>query len=155
MINKLQGGFPTVVGPDAVTPNNTQGGIHFDLTVDVFDPLVVHEYLNGTGHMGGALVTSFNDSSRSDLRLYQSDNNATMMELAKQGDGFLETCRDVFQRMIEVVPKDVTLSPVIAPMIIKPINASLDFDSDGNTVFTGYIRVSTLLVVVLNPVYQT
>jgi hypothetical protein len=30
------GEFRTVVGPSAVTPNNTAGGIHFDDTVDVF-----------------------------------------------------------------------------------------------------------------------
>lgn len=33
-------GFPNIVGVDAVTPNNTQGGIHFDNTVDAFDSSV-------------------------------------------------------------------------------------------------------------------
>jgi hypothetical protein len=140
----LQAGFPTVVGPDAVTPNNTGGGISFDSTVDVFDPLVVHEYLNGTGNQGGALVTSFNVSSRSDLRLYESDNNATMIALANQGEGFLDTCVTLLERMINTVPKDVTLSDVITPIDVKPINATLDFDTAGNLIFSGYIRVSSL-----------
>jgi hypothetical protein len=135
----LQAGFPTVVGPDAVTPNNTGGGISFDSTVDVFDPLVVHEYLNGTGNQGGALVTSFNVSSRSDLRLY-----ATMIALANQGEGFLDTCVTLLERMINTVPKDVTLSDVITPIDVKPINATLDFDTAGNLIFSGYIRVSSL-----------
>jgi hypothetical protein len=125
-----------------VTPNNTAGGIHFDLTVDVFDPLVVHEYLNGTGSQGGPLVTSFNVSSRSDLRLYESDNNATMIKLANQGAGFLNTCSGLLQRMIEVVPSSVTLSEIISPQQVKPINATLDFDASGNLIFKGYIRVS-------------
>jgi hypothetical protein len=138
----LKGGFPTVVGPEAVDPvSNTGGGIHFDSTADVFDTLVLNEYLNGTGNQGGPLVTSFNITSRSDLRLYESDNNATMIELATQGQGFLNTCSTLLQRMIETVPKGVVLSDVIKPMALKPINSTLDFDSAGNLIFTGYIRV--------------
>lgn len=125
-----------------MTANNTAGGIHFDSTVDVFDPLVVHEYLNGTGNQGGPLVTSFNVSSRSDLRLYESDNNATMIKLANQGAGFLNTCSGLLQRMIEVVPSKVKLSEIISPLQVKPINATLDFDASGNLIFKGYIRVS-------------
>ena len=125
-----------------MTANNTAGGIHFDSTVDVFDPLVVHEYLNGTGNQGGPLVTSFNVSSRSDLRLYESDNNATMIKLANQGAGFLNTCSGLLQRMIEVVPSNVKLSEIISPLQVKPINATLDFDASGNLIFKGYIRVS-------------
>ena len=125
-----------------MNPTNTAGGIHFDLTVDVFDPLVVHEYLNGTGNQGGPLVTSFNVSSRSDLRLYESDSNATMIELANQGTGFLNTCNELLQRMIEVVPSNVELSDIISPMQVKPLNATLDFDMSGSLIFKGYIRAS-------------
>ena len=126
-----------------MTPNNTFGGAHFDDTVDVFDNHVVNEYLDGTGNQGGPLVTSFNVSSRSDLRLYESDNNETMIELAKQGAGFLNTCVTLMQRMLETVPRGVVLSDVISPMSVKPINATFDFDTKGNLVFTGYIRVSS------------
>lgn len=31
------GGFPTVVGPSAITPNNTGGGVPFDDTFTIFD----------------------------------------------------------------------------------------------------------------------
>jgi hypothetical protein len=111
--------------------------------VDVFDPLVVHEYLNGTGNQGGALVTSFNISSRSDLRLYESDNNATMIALANQGEAFLDTCVKLLERMINTVPKTVILSDVITPIDVKPVNATLDFDTAGNLIFSGYIRVTS------------
>lgn len=141
--HNLQGGFPTVVGIEAVNnETNTGGGIHFDSTVDVFDALVLTEYLNGTGNRGGPLVTSFNISSRSDLRLYESDNNTTMIKLAEQGQGFLNTCSNLLQRMIETVPKGVVLSDVIKPISLKPINTTLDFDASGNLIFTGSIRVS-------------
>ena len=88
-------------------------------------------------------MTSFNISSRSDLRLYESDNNATMIKLAAQGEGFLDTCKVLLQRMIETVPATVRLSEVVSPMAVKPINATLDFDAQGNLIFSGYIRVST------------
>jgi hypothetical protein len=90
-------------------------------------------------------VTSFNVSSRSDLRLYESDNNVTMIALGRQGAGFLNTCIGLLQRMIETVPKSVVLSDIVTPMEVKPINASLDFDTKGNIVFSGYIRVSLSL----------
>lgn len=120
------------------------GGIHFDSTVGVFDADVLEEYLDGTGNAGGPLVTSFNVSSRSDLRLYESDNNATMINLRNSGQsGFFDTCVILLQRMIETVPKDVALSDVISPLTIKPVNATLDFDTQGNLILTGSIRVST------------
>lgn len=121
---------------------NTGGGVHFDSTVDVFDTLVLTEYLAGTGNKGGPLVTSFNVSSRSDLRLYESDNNATMIKLAGQGQGFLNTCSILLQRIIETVPKGVVLSDIIKPISLKPVNTTLEFDASGNLIFTGYIRVS-------------
>lgn len=136
------GGFPTVVNSSAITPNDTAGGVHLDTTPFVFDDQVVQEYISGTGQMGGPLVTSFNESSRSDLRLYESDNNATMLELASQGSNFVYTCVTLLQRMIETVPKHVTLSEVIRPLGIKPVNASLDFDTHGTLKFSGVIRVS-------------
>lgn len=122
---------------------NTAGGIHFDSTVGVFDADVLEEYLDGTGNAGGPLVTSFNVSSRSDLRLYESDDNATMIKLRDSGQsGFFDICASLLQRMIETVPKDVVLSDVISPMTVKPVNATLDFDIHGNLILTGAIRVS-------------
>ena len=89
-------------------------------------------------------MTSFNVSSRSDLRLYESDNNATMIALGAQGSGFLNTCVGLLKRMIETVPSNVEFSDVISPITVKPINATLDFDVHGNLIFTGYIRVRPL-----------
>ena len=87
-----QGGFPEVVDESFVTPNNTNGVSNFDTTRSIFDPRVVAEYLNGTGSRGGPLVTSYNETMNSDLRLYESDNNDTMRALFASGAGFLDTC---------------------------------------------------------------
>lgn len=136
------GGFPTVVGNKTVNPvNNSAGGVHFDATVDVFDIKVVHEYIDWTGNQGGPLVNSFNESSRSDLRLYESDGNVTMRRFYDQGDEFLNSCIPLMQRMVETVPKEVVLSEIISPMTIKPINVTLDFSSDESLILTGTIRV--------------
>ena len=114
-----------------------------DSTPDVFDDQVVQEYISGTGQMGGPLVTSFNVSSRSDLRLYSGYNNATIHKLATQCPSFLNTCANMLQRMIETVPKAAILSDIIHPQTIKPINVTLDLDPQGGLSFTGVIRVSS------------
>jgi len=87
-------------------------------------------------------VTSFNILSRSDLRLYESNGNATMIKLAVQGGtGSFSTCNNLLQRMIYTIPREVVLSDVIAPQTVKPVNATLDFDMSGNVIFSGIIRV--------------
>jgi hypothetical protein len=135
------GGFPEVVDNSTVSATNTNGGANFDSTRGAFDPLVVHEYLSWTGKKGGPLVTSFNESSRSDLRLYESDGNATMEALWAQGDGFLDTCTELLGRVIKTVPSSVILKDPIDAMDIKPVNVTFGFDTDGKLSLTGSIRV--------------
>ncbi|KAK7970159.1 hypothetical protein PG988_009232 [Apiospora saccharicola] len=136
------GGFPEVVGPEVVTPNNTNGGSNFDSTRGVFDPLVVHEYIDSTGGRGGPLVTSFNETSRSDRRLYESDGNQTMHGLYElAAEAFQDTCAELLGRMIDTVPSGVQLRDAIAPMAIKPINVTWDFDETDALVLSGNIRV--------------
>ncbi|KAI0158623.1 heme peroxidase [Pestalotiopsis sp. NC0098] len=141
------GGFPDVVDESAVTPNNTNGGSNFDTSRAAFDPRVVHEYIDGTGQLGGPLVSSFNDTSRSDLRLYESDGNATMQNLYDMGDCFQDVCVDLLGRMINTVPASSVLLDPITPFPVKPINITWDFDSNDNSndklMLSGKIRVLT------------
>ncbi|KAI0102417.1 heme peroxidase [Nemania sp. FL0031] len=135
-------GFPEVADDSQVSVNNTNGGMNFDTTRGTFDARVVHEYVDDTGNRGGALVTSYNATSRSDLRLYASDGNATMRALYAQGeDGFLATCADLFTRMIETVPAGVALGGVVQPMSVKPINVTWDVAADGRLVLSGSVRL--------------
>ncbi|KAF2092774.1 heme peroxidase [Rhizodiscina lignyota] len=134
------GGFAQVVPESAVTPNNTGGGINFDATRGTFDIDVVLEYLGGYGQRGGPLVTTDNVTVRSDLRLYESDGNKTMKTLGQSKDYFFTTCRGLFQRMIETVPKEVALSDVVKPITVKPVNVSFDLNSNGDVVLAGSIR---------------
>ncbi|KAK2596582.1 hypothetical protein N8I77_013463 [Diaporthe amygdali] len=137
------GGFPDVVPESAVTPNNTNGGSNFDTTRAVFDAKVVHEYIDWSGNRGGPLVTTANITTRSDLRLYESDGNATMQSLYDMGDAFVGTCVDLMGRMINTVPSGVKLEAPISPMEVKPINVTFDIDSRGKLEFSGKIRVLT------------
>lgn len=136
------GGFPEVVDNSTVSPNNTNGGANFDSTRGVFDPLVVQEYLSWTGQKGGPLVTSYNESSRSDLRLYKSDGNATMEALRSQGEKFADTCIGLLGRAIDTVPSHVVLEDKIEALVVKPINVTFGFDPDDRLLLTGSIRVS-------------
>ncbi|KAH8888604.1 heme peroxidase [Thozetella sp. PMI_491] len=137
------GGFPDVVPESAVNENNTNGGSNFDTSRGAFDTRVVHEYIDGTGNRGGPLVTTDNVTTRSDLRLYESDNNATMQALYDQGDGFLQTCVTLLGRMINTVPNQVVLQDPITALPVKPVNVSFGFGDDGKLELTGRIRVLT------------
>lgn len=149
LIHLLQGGFPDVVPESAVTPNNTNGGLSFDTTRVAFDTKVVHEYIDWTGNKGGPLVTTNNITTRSDLRLYESDGNATMQALYDIGDGFLGTCIDLMGRMINTVPAGVELGSPISPMDIKPVNVTFDVDEQGGMELSGKIRVCGLVCEVI------
>ncbi|KAF8892846.1 heme peroxidase [Mucidula mucida] len=135
-------GFPQVVNESAITPDNLGGGIHFDATPDVFDDLVVHEYLNWQGQKGGALVTTENVTVRSDLRIYAADSNATMQQLAASPEYFKQSCVEVFGRMLDTVPAGVQLTDAVQPLDVKPVNVSLTLDSQGDILFSGYVRFS-------------
>jgi hypothetical protein len=127
-----------------VTANNTNGGSNFDTTRGAFDPNVVGEYLHWTGNKGGPLVTSRNDTMNSDLRLYESDKNATIRKLFEQGTGFLDTCVDLMGRAINTVPTGVQLGDPITPIPIKPINVTYDFGPKGDDLMlSGKIRILT------------
>ncbi|KAK0186190.1 heme peroxidase [Armillaria mellea] len=132
-----------------------------------FSTINVHEYLNWEGQRGrygniysafprssancasgeGALVTTENITVRSDLRLFTSDNNATIQRLATSSDYFKQSCVDLFTRMIDTVPSNVHLTEVITPNAVKPVNVSLILDNNGGVVFSGYIRFSDAVTV--------
>lgn len=44
--------------------------------------------------------------------------------------------------MINTVPKTTVLTEPLTPIEVKPVNISLDLDTSGSVVFSGYIRVS-------------
>lgn len=138
-----RGGFPDVVDASAVSPSNTNGGVNFDTSRGVFDNRVVQEYVDWTGQRGGPLVTTRNISTQSDLRLYESDNNATMKALYAQGNsGFLNTCVNLFEKAINTVPSGVQLGDKITALQVKPINVTFELHN-ASLVLSGNIRILT------------
>lgn len=135
--------FPQVVPASAVTSTNTDGRQAFDGTVATFDTTVVNDYLKGTGLKGGPLVTTSNKTVQSDLRLYSSDQNATMIRLSQSTSYFQGQCAAVFQRMIETVPSGTGFTRYVDPTTstnIQPYGVYLSVDWSGNMVMTGYFR---------------
>jgi len=54
---------------------------------------------------------------------------------------FADTCTKILGKMINTVPKGVTLSEPIVPNVVKPVNITLSLTSDGGLQFAGAIRV--------------
>jgi hypothetical protein len=77
-----------------------------------FNNGIITQYLDGTTH--NALVVGVNATTNSDIRVFNSDKNATVKGLV-DGEKFRTTCIDLFTRMINVVPKGVVLSEPIEP----------------------------------------
>lgn len=82
-----------------------------------------------------------NETTRSDFRIFNSDGGNLIRKLATSPDLFLETCGNLFQRMVDTVPKDVQLSRIITPIRLKPDRISITIDDNGNMTITGDIRV--------------
>jgi hypothetical protein len=87
--------------------------IPFDTTGE-FDNAVVTEYLDGTTK--NPLVHHHaNPTLESDLRIFSSDGNATVTELADT-NFFMETCKTSLARMLDTVPSSVTLTEPLQPI---------------------------------------
>jgi hypothetical protein len=127
------------ISPISNTAFSLDGGEGFDTTPAVFDANVVNEYLDGTGQLGGPLVTAPNVTDRSDYRIYISDSNATMQALSEEAV-FQSTCYALFEGMINTVPNTITLSDPIVPMVWKGVNIMLDVSSAGVVSISGLIR---------------
>jgi hypothetical protein len=125
--------------PKTNTHGSLDGGEGFDTTPGVLDNAVVTEYLSSTGQKGGPLVTAPNVDERSDYRLYNSDLNITMESMTTLVSFGLR-CSSLFSRMIDTVPKTVTLSDPVTPLAWKAVNLALDVNSSGSVSLSGLIR---------------
>lgn len=151
-------GFNTAEMITMVACGHTLGGVHgvdfpqitgngdaenfpkFDSTYTAFDNTVVTEYLGNNST--DPLVISKNDTFNSDKRIFGADNNKTMTSLADPTN-FQKQCSDIFARMIDTVPADVTLSEVITPIEVKPSQIALTLAGNNTLSFGGYIRLRT------------
>ncbi|KAJ6458239.1 heme peroxidase [Mycena sanguinolenta] len=133
--------FPLIVTEDVPTGIQT-----FASTVG-FDNTIVHEYLNGTTE--NVLVVGPNVTTRSDFRIFSSDNNffckLTTSATYRQNDSlassdtFNAVCADLIGRMIDTVPSSVTLTDPIEPFDYK-VSRTFLFPQGGSLVFLASLR---------------
>lgn len=133
------GGVHSVDHPEIVSgPVSPENKASFDTTLGVLDNKVVVEYLDNS--TANPLVRNANDTLNSDKRIFESDDNKTMKKLADAAF-FKSQCEDVFGRMLDLVPGDVTLTEPLQPADVRPYIETYGLNANGGVDFSGRIRV--------------
>lgn len=130
---------PHIVEGDSNIYNDTV--VTFDQTAGSFDNRIAKEYVHGVTR--NPLVVSANDTLNSDKRIFASDGNKTIGDLACHSSTFDAVCANVFSRIIDTVPKEVQLSDPIETIDIKPYIVELSLVTETTLNFTGRVRVRT------------
>ncbi|KAF9051476.1 heme peroxidase [Panaeolus papilionaceus] len=108
--------FPHIVDLRINSSDFDSISVHFDNTTS-FDTRVVSQYLDSSTQ--NPLVIGKNDTTRSDLRIFNSDGNVTMKALADPAT-FQKQCGVLFERMIDTVPAGVELTDPVDVIPEKP-----------------------------------
>lgn len=134
------GGVHSVNFPAIVLPNTAPNGYQLFDNSAAFDNAIANRYINGPDT--DPLSTGPARGSRSDLAVFSADGNVTLRAMTDQAT-FNSICSAILQRMIEVKPTAVVLSPIISPYEVKP-SVQLTLLEDGTEIkFAGEIRVRT------------
>lgn len=138
------GGVHSIDHPEIVSgPVSPENKASFDTTKGEMDNQVVLEYLDNS--TANPLIVNANDTLNSDKRIFAADGNATMHKLADKAY-FKSKCENVFERMLNLVPGDVTLSEPMVPADIRPYIKQYELNANGSIAFSGRIRVRTTTV---------
>ncbi|TFK30208.1 heme peroxidase [Coprinopsis marcescibilis] len=134
------GGVRSSDFPNIVTSGDNPAVDNFELfdTTSQFDNAVVTEYVAGSTL--NPLVVDTNATLNSDLRIFSSDDNATMRKLADP-DVFSSTCATLLERMLNTVPSTVTLTEPITMIPAKVTSAQLTIDQN-ELIFKTAFRLS-------------
>ncbi len=87
------------------------------------------------------LAFGSNQTTNSDFRIFNADGGSLISQMAASQDFYFETCNTLLGRMINTVPRNVTLTEVIEPVPVKPDNIFVDLSSNGTMTVRGDIRV--------------
>lgn len=138
------GGVHEAEFPDVVAVGSTPDGMApLDSTEAKFDNRVVTEYLEGNTSNPLVVGPAVAINKHADFKVFNSDGNDTMHGLTDVNT-FKDVCKTVLQKMIDVVPPEVTLTDPIEPYMVKPVDLQLTLTRGGTALsFTGYIRVKT------------
>jgi len=133
------GGVHSVDHPEIVSgPVSPENKATFDTSSGEMDNQVVLEYLDNS--TANPLIVNANDTLNSDKRIFAADGNATMRKLADKAY-FKSQCENVFERMLDLVPGDVTLSEPMEPADIRPYITQYELNANGSIAFSGRIRI--------------
>ena len=87
------------------------------------------------------LVTGPNVTTRSDLRIFNADSGQLVRRMANEPRFFFSTCNSLIERMLNTVPKEVTLTEVITPIAVKPGLVAATVNANGTLSIEGEVRV--------------
>lgn len=120
-----------------------QGESPSDSTVAEFDEKVITEYLDNNTTNPLVVGPAVGQGKDSDARIFSSDANITVKAMTDP-QRFQDVCRKVLQKMIEIVPTGVTLSPPIEPYMVKPVDLRLSLEQAARHLqLSGNVRVKT------------
>ncbi|KAF2224424.1 heme peroxidase [Elsinoe ampelina] len=136
------GGVHSVDHPEIVIngPADPANVARFDNTTGTYDNRVVTEYLDNTSQ--NPLLRNTNDTLNSDKRIFSADGNQTMSRLADP-TVFKAQCESLLERMINLVPGDVTLTEPHQPADIRPYIQTYLVKGNGSLELAGRVRVRT------------
>lgn len=119
---------------------------HFDTSFASYDSNIATEFVSGNTKdpmVVGKAYRADNRGRDSDRRIFGSDGNITIKAM-QDPVTFNSMCKTVLQKMIDTVPKVVTLTDAITPYDVKPYDVQLTLlDGGASLGFTGEIRVRT------------
>jgi hypothetical protein len=85
-----------------------------------------------------------NLTTRSDSRIFNADGGDLIRKMVASNDFFLDTCQNLLERMINTVPKAVSLTKPIGIIPVKPSSLYATIVPHKKTMnVTGWVRVST------------
>lgn len=88
------------------------------------------------------LAFGHNVTTRSDGRIFNADGGTLITKMAASNDFFLDTCRDLLERMINTVPRTVRLGKPIGIIPVKPSSLYATIvPHTGKMNVTGFVRV--------------
>ncbi|RFU72389.1 heme peroxidase [Trichoderma arundinaceum] len=133
--------FPEIVTVvnDTATDDNTQT---FDTTnsgFTAFDNTVAVQFVNNVTQ--NPLAFGHNETTRSDARIFNSDGGKEIGHMASSPSYFYKTCQDLLERMINTVPKGVTLTEPILPIAVKPTILFATINANGTMTVAVTVRV--------------